>query len=64
MKQKSREPVLGVLQTWDMVEITDPAEIAALERRIGAAEKTIAEREKAIAACDASPGANRRKRNR
>lgn len=45
MIQKSRKPFRGTLQTWKMVEITDPAEIAALERRIRVAEKALAQRE-------------------
>jgi hypothetical protein len=54
MKTKSRKPVKGTLVTGRLVEITDPAEIAALERRIRAAEKAMADREKAIAAYEKS----------
>lgn len=45
MRQKSRKPVGGILQKWEMIEITDPGEIDALERRIRAAEKSLAERD-------------------
>ena len=62
MKQKSRKPVRGVLQTWEMIEITDPGEIAALEQRIRAAEKVMAEREKAIATNEKTQNAKPRKR--
>jgi hypothetical protein len=44
MKSKSRKTVRGILVTGKLVEITDPAEIAALERRIQAAEKALADR--------------------
>jgi hypothetical protein len=55
MKRKPAKSAHGILQTWEMVEITDPAEIAALERRIRTAEKAIAEREKANATQEKSP---------
>lgn len=45
MKNKSRKPVKGILQECVIVEITDPAEQAALDRRIREAEKTLAARE-------------------
>lgn len=43
MKHRSRKK--GLLQECELIPITDPAEIAALERRIKAAEKIIAARE-------------------
>jgi hypothetical protein len=52
MKKKSRKPVKGVLQEFKLVEITDPAEIAELERRVRAAEKAMAAREKVLAALE------------
>ena len=61
MIQNSRRPDRGILRTWEMVEITDAAEIAALERRIRAAEKALAVREKAIAAHERSQKAKLRK---
>jgi hypothetical protein len=45
MKNKSRKPVQGILKTGVLVPITDPAEQAALDRRIREAEKAMAERE-------------------
>jgi len=54
MTQKSRKPVRGMLQTWEMVEITGSAEIAALQRRIRVAEKSLGEREKTGAAHEKS----------
>ena len=41
MKSKPRKTVVGTLQICEAVPITDPAEIAALERRIRAAEKVM-----------------------
>ena len=49
MKSKSRKPVRSILVKGTLVEITDPAEIAAFERRVRAAEKAMAAREKALA---------------
>ena len=40
MKNKTRKTVPGVLQDFKLIPITDPAEIAAVERRIRAAEAT------------------------
>ena len=45
MKNKTRKTVPGVLQEFKLIPITDPAEIAAVECRIRAAEKAIAARE-------------------
>jgi hypothetical protein len=45
MKSKSRKTVPGNFQECKIIPITDPVEIAALERRIQAAEKTLAARE-------------------
>ena len=42
MKDKSRKPVRGILQEWEMIPITDPAEQAALDRRCREAEKMLA----------------------
>ena len=44
MKNKSRKPVHGILQEWEMIPITDPAEQAALDRRCREAEKMLAGR--------------------
>jgi hypothetical protein len=58
MKNKSRKtPYKPTLVEFEMVEITDPAEIAALERRIQAAEKTLAARERRAAAKPKAPKA-------
>jgi hypothetical protein len=62
MKTKSRKPVKSTLVTGRLVEITDPTEIAALERRIRAAEKVIADREKVVAAYEKSRRPKARKR--
>jgi hypothetical protein len=63
LKSKSRKtPYKATLVEGRLVEITDPVEIAALERRIRAAEKATAEREKAIAAHENSKKARPRKR--
>jgi hypothetical protein len=45
MKNKSSKTVPGVLQEFKIIPVTDPAEIAALERRVRAAEKALAARE-------------------
>lgn len=45
MKSKPRKTVSGNFQECKIIPITDPAEIAALERRIQAAEKVLAARE-------------------
>jgi hypothetical protein len=45
MKNKSRRTVPGLLKDFKIIPITDPAEIAAAERRIRAAEKALAARE-------------------
>ena len=43
MKNKSRKPVVkGILKIGTMIEITDPAEKAALDRRCREAEKAMA----------------------
>jgi hypothetical protein len=43
MKNKPRKPLRrGILQTGEMIPITDPAEQAALDRRCREAEKTLA----------------------
>jgi len=44
MKNKSRKPARGILQEWEMIPITDPAEKAALDRRGREAEKMLTER--------------------
>jgi folate-dependent phosphoribosylglycinamide formyltransferase PurN len=44
MNNQSRKTVRGILVKGELVEITDPAEIAALERRVRAAERALAER--------------------
>lgn len=45
MKKKVRKaPHKPMLQEWELVEITDPAEQAALDRRIREAEKMLAAR--------------------
>jgi hypothetical protein len=44
MNNKSRKTVRGILVKGELVEITDPAEIAELERRVRAAEKALADR--------------------
>jgi hypothetical protein len=62
MKQKSAKPAHGILQTWEMVEITEPAEIAALKRRIKAAEKAMADRERSVATHEKSTKGKPRKR--
>ena len=54
MKSKSRKPVRSSLVECELVEITDPVEIAALERRVRAAEKEIAARDKMISAWEKS----------
>lgn len=46
MKNKSRKhPYRPTLVECELIEITDPAEIAALEKRFRAAEKMLAARE-------------------
>ncbi len=62
MKTKPRKPVKSILVTGKLVEITDPTEIAALERRIRAAEKAMAAREKALAALENGSKPKTRKR--
>jgi hypothetical protein len=62
MKSKSRKTVPGILVTGKLVEITDPAEIADLERRVRAAEKAMAAREKALAALENGSKPKPRKR--
>ncbi len=53
MKNKSRKaPLRPTLQEFELVEVTDPAEFAELERRVRAAEKAMAAGEKALAALD------------
>jgi hypothetical protein len=48
MKKKSSKKMLGpTLQEFDLVPVTDPAELAALDRRCRAAEKAKAIAEKA-----------------
>jgi hypothetical protein len=48
MKKKSNPKLPRIVfQRTELIEITDPAEIAALERRIRAAEKAMAGREAA-----------------
>lgn len=55
MKSKSRKPaVKRNLHEFRLVEVTDPAEFAELERRVRAAEKAMAEREKAVAVYEKS----------
>ena len=45
MKRKTQKtPAKGILIRGDMIEITDPAEQAALDRRCRAAEKAMAGR--------------------
>jgi hypothetical protein len=43
--KKTRKPVRGILQEWQIIPITDPAEQAALDRRCREAEKMLAGRE-------------------
>ncbi len=62
MKKKARKPVKGVLVECELVEVTDPAEFAELERRVRAAEKAMAAREKALAAFDNGSKPRTRKR--
>jgi hypothetical protein len=63
MRNKSRKaPYKPTLQTFELVEITDPAEQAALDRRIREAEKMIAQREKMLAEVEAPKKAKPRKR--
>jgi hypothetical protein len=46
MKKKSQKSSRNpTLKTFELVEVTDPAEIAELERRVRAAEKEMAARE-------------------
>jgi hypothetical protein len=52
MKNKSRKTVPGILVRGELVEVTDPAEFAELERRVRAAEKAMAAREKTLAALE------------
>jgi hypothetical protein len=48
VKKKSSKKMLGpTLQEFELVPVTDPAELAALERRCRAAEKAKAAAEKA-----------------
>jgi hypothetical protein len=48
MKKKSSKKMLGpTLQEFELVPVTDPAELAALDRRCRAAEKAAAAAEKA-----------------
>ena len=61
MKSKSRKTVPGLLQEFKIIPITDPAEIAAVERRIRAAEKAMAAREKALDALENAGKAKTRK---
>lgn len=50
MKKKSQKtPYKPTLQEFELVEVTDPAEFAELERRVRAAEKAMAAREKSLA---------------
>jgi hypothetical protein len=43
MKKKTPKKMLGpTLQEFELVPVTDPAEVAALERRCRAAEKALA----------------------
>jgi hypothetical protein len=41
VKNKIRKPVKGILVRAKLIEITDPAEQGALDRRIAAAEKIL-----------------------
>ena len=45
MKKKNRKVVQGILQTGEMIPITDPAEQAELDRRCREAEKMLAKQE-------------------
>jgi hypothetical protein len=48
VKKKSSKKMLGpTLQEFELVPVTDPAELAALDRRCRAAEKAKAKAEKA-----------------
>jgi hypothetical protein len=48
VKKKSSKKMLGAtLQEFQLVPVTDPAELAALDRRCRAAEKAMAAAEKA-----------------
>lgn len=48
MKKKSAKKMLGpTLQEFDLVPVTDPSELAALDRRCRAAKKAAAAPEKA-----------------
>ena len=42
--KKSQKPVRGTLKITKLVEVTDPAEFAELERRVRKAEKELAAR--------------------
>jgi hypothetical protein len=44
MRNKAHKPVRGILQEFKVVPITDPAEQAALDRRIATAERSLAHR--------------------
>jgi hypothetical protein len=46
MKDKSHKTVRGILQEWEMIPITAPAEQAALDRRCREAENMPSERAK------------------
>jgi hypothetical protein len=47
MKKRTQKKMLGsTLQEFELVPVTDPAELAALDRRCRAAEKTIAAAER------------------
>jgi hypothetical protein len=55
MKNKSRKtPFKRPLQEIELIEVTDPGEFAAFERRVRAAEKVMAAREKALTALENS----------
>ena len=62
MKNKPRKAPKSVLVEFELLEVTDPAEFAALERRVRAAEKAMAEREKAIASYEARKSKARKRK--
>ena len=63
MKKKSRKTVPGVMVDCKAIDVTDPAEFAELERRVRAAEKEMAVRDKTFAAFEngGKPKARKRK---
>ena len=60
--KSSKTPYKPTLQTFELVEITDPAERAELDRRCAEAEKMLAQREKVLEELQTPKKAKPRKR--